>query len=128
MNHPEHSLQRDVVKLLNRVLPHDAFFTAISPLPGSSPRAGAQAKLLGLASGVPDLMIVHHGFTLWIELKAKGGSLSESQKTMHILLNAAHKYPNEAYSKSGTVVVCKSLDEVRQALSTHRMSIEKVAA
>jgi len=125
--HPEHDLQRNVVKLLRRVLPHDAMFTAVNPLPGRGKLANFQGKQLGVASGVPDLMIVHHGFTLWIELKAPGGSLSESQKTMHLLLREAHRYPNQAYTFSGTVVTCKTLDEVHAALRTYRMTIKEAA-
>jgi len=125
--HPEADLQRNVVKLLHRVLPHDAMFTAINPLPPKGAAQGAQLKKLGLASGVPDILIVHHGFTLWIELKAPGGSLSESQKTMHLLLREAHRYPNQAYTFSGTVVICKTLDEVHAALRTYRMTIKEAA-
>jgi hypothetical protein len=117
--HPEQDLQRAVVRLLHAVLPADAMWTAIAPLPGSSPRAGAQSKALGLAAGVPDLIIVHHGFTLWIELKAPGGSLSDPQKAMHRQIVAA--YSSDVYTRFGTVVVCKSIDEVLAALRTHRM-------
>lgn len=124
---PEHDLQKSVVDLLNRVLPADAFFTAINPLPGSSPRAGANAKRLGVAAGVPDILIVHNGLSLWLELKAKHRSATDVQREVHRKLLEAHRYPNEAYTRSGTVVVCKSIDEVRMALQSHRMTLEKAA-
>lgn len=128
MKHPERDLQRAVVILLNRVLPPDAVSTAINPLPLKGARAGAQMKRLGLTAGVPDLMIVHHGFTLWIELKAPGKYATPDQAEVHARLRAAHKYPNQSYSASGTVVVCKTVDEVLLALHSHRMTRAKVAA
>ena len=127
MNHPERTLQRAVAQLLERVLPEGAAWTAINPLPPKGAVYGMQAKRLGLAAGIPDILIVHGGVSLWIELKAPGGSLSDTQKEMHRRLVEAHRYPNEAYTRSGTVVVCKSLDEVRMALASHRMTMEKAA-
>lgn len=125
---PEHDLQRAVVKLLDRSLPRDAVYTALNPLPPKGPIHGARLKRLGLTAGIPDLVVIHHGFTLWIELKAPGGSLSEPQKAMHARLRAAHKYPNEAYSVSGNVVLCKTIDEVILALKSHRMLVVTVEA
>jgi hypothetical protein len=123
---PEHSLQRSVVELLHRVLPADAVFTAINPLPPKGAGFGARAKALGLAAGVPDILIAHRGFSLWLELKAPGGSLSDSQKLMHRALNQAYRC--DPITKVGSVVVCKSLDEVLSALKSHRMMRVSAAA
>lgn len=123
--HKEHALQRAVMRLLDRALPHDAMVTAINPLPGGSAKSGAQAKQLGLAAGIPDLLIVHHGHSLWIELKSEKGKLSEAQKTVHILLNVAHRY--DRVTKTGSVVVCRSVDEVLQELKIHKMTLREAA-
>jgi hypothetical protein len=117
--HPEQDLQRAVVRHLKAVLPPDAMWTAVNPAPAKGVVAGARMKALGLAAGIPDLLIVHHGFTLWIELKAPGGSLSDPQKAMHRQIVAA--YSSDVYTRFGTVVVCKTVDEVLGALRTHRM-------
>ena len=125
---PEHDLQRAVVDLLIKTAPPDAAWTAINPKPQKGAAQGAQMKRLGLAAGIPDIIIIRNGFTLWIELKAPGGTLSDAQKEMHRRLIQAHSVPVGPYTRSGTVVVCKSIDEVRMALASHRMTREKAAA
>ena len=127
MRHPEHDLQRLVVRDVVPILRPGVVFTAVNPLPGRGKLANYQGKQLGVTSGIHDLLFVHDGCSLWIELKAPGGTLSDVQKDLHRRLVEAHRYPNEAYTRSGTVVVCKSLDEVRMALASHRMTMEKAA-
>lgn len=89
---PEHDLQRAVVKLLRSGILHpDVFWTAINPLPGRTPQAGAQAKQLGVRAGVPDLLFVHEGFSLWVELKAaKRGRVTKEQRALHEKIEEAH--------------------------------------
>lgn len=117
---PEHDLQRAVVKLLRSGILHpDVFWTAINPLPGRTPQAGAQAKQLGVNAGVPDLLFVHKGFSLWVELKAeKRGRVSKEQAAMHERIKAAHESPKY---DTGTAVVCTSTGGLLEWLDAWNM-------
>lgn len=68
--------------------------------------AGAKLKAMGALPGVPDLYIAWPGHTLWIELKAPKGSVSEAQRTFaHRAINIGHD-----------VHICRSVDEVLNVL------------
>lgn len=41
---------------------------------------GVQLKAMGVMSGVSDLCLIRDGRTLWLELKAEGGMISDEQK------------------------------------------------
>jgi hypothetical protein len=121
--HPEHDLQRRIVKMLNTgILRPGVFWTAINPLPGRSALAGAQAKQLGVVAGVPDLVFVYGGFSLWVELKAdKRGRLSKVQKATQARLLAAQLM-------SGHVLTITSTNDLLVALANARMTRTKAMA
>ena len=81
--------------------------------------AGAHLKAMGALAGVPDLYLAWEGHTLWIELKAAKGTLSESQKTfLDRVVTIGHEWH-----------VCRSVDEVLMVLNIERVPMRaKVAA
>jgi len=104
--HDEDDLQMAVVEFLRWSLPHDAVWYAV-PNGGKRHKREAQRMVsLGVRAGVPDLAIVHRGQPLFIELKAKGGTLSASQQQMIWRLQDA----------GAVVLLCRSLPEVEQGL------------
>ena len=118
MKRPEHDLQRSIVKMLPRILHQDVFFCAINPLPGRTPQAGAQAKQLGVVSGVPDLVFVYRGYSLWIELKAdKRGRVSKAQSAVHAQIIRAHRHAGGAGPSTGCELVVNSTDLLMEILS-----------
>lgn len=101
---PEYALQRTVAQFLPLALPFDAFFTAIDIGTAGSPRAGAARKARGVKAGLPDVLIVWRGVTLWIEIKV-AASLSPAQKTIR-----------EELRRNGHFwELARSLDDVRFA-------------
>lgn len=105
MAKPEQVLHRAVADYLAVSLTDETFFTTF-PAGGGGRIRGAILKSLGLASGVPDLLLIHAGRACWIELKAKGGRLSEAQGECHVRLMAAES----------PVVIARSIDDVEKAL------------
>ncbi len=120
MKRPEAVLQRQVAGYLSWALPPDCWFTSIAH--GS--RGGGDAawlrgaiwKGMGARSGVPDLLLVAQGRALFVELKAPKGRLSEAQMGCHAEIMAA----------GGQVAVCRSLDDLREALSTWGIPIREM--
>jgi hypothetical protein len=73
---------------------------------------GALAKAMGLRPGMTDLQIIGPGGSVWlIELKTETGTISDEQKSVHAWC-AANGVP---------YAVCRSLDDVRAALTTWRI-------
>lgn len=106
--HPtEEQIQAAVAQFLDRALPTDAVW--FHPPNGGHRHAAVAAKLkwAGVKPGVPDVVVVWKGRAIFIELKAKGGSLSDAQKQMQSDLTLA-----------GAVVlsVARSVDEVADFL------------
>jgi hypothetical protein len=83
----EWSLQRTVAVFLSKALPPEAYFTSIDMGRSRSANEGQLRKLRGVKSGVPDVLIVYNGITLWCELKVEA-SLSEPQKLTRDALRA----------------------------------------
>jgi hypothetical protein len=113
---PEASVQIQVARYLAKALPEGFFFTCF-PAGGGGRIRGARLKQMGLKAGLPDLVVFtpHYDASddrcgspiLWLELKAKAGSLSQVQKEVHKqLLKLGHQ-----------VVTVKTLDEVQDALA-----------
>ena len=75
-----------------------------------SARDGAYWKAMGVLAGVPDLVFVlANGVTLWMEVKAPGGRLTDGQKAFH-----------EALRGNGhLVVVVYSTQEALAVLNIH---------
>ena len=57
---------------------------------------------LGVKAGIPDLLIVHRGRLIAVELKVPNGRLSPAQRDMHQRLALA----------GAVVTTCTSLDEL----------------
>ena len=73
-------------------------------------RTGGRLKKLGVMPGVPDLVLFYaakesHG--LFIEMKAKKGSVSTIQKQYHTLLRQQGYRVEVAYGAEQAVLVCK---------------------
>jgi hypothetical protein len=112
---PEAAFQIQVARYLAKALPEGYWFSAF-PAGGGGRIRGARLKAMGLKAGVPDMVVFrsnpYHedgdlGDTLWLELKAKSGSLSQVQKDLHKHLKAlGHR-----------VEVVKTLEQVQDALA-----------
>ena len=106
----ENQIQRSIAKYLDMVLPSvlpsDSFWTAINPIPSKSIIAAANSKAMGMKAGVPDILILHEGKTIWIEVKKEGGYLSKVQKSLHMDIDAA----------KGSVYTARSIDDVIEIL------------
>ena len=106
----ESQLHRAVAAYLALALPADCWWTTF-PAGGGGRIRGAQLKAMGLAPGVPDILIIRGdgllSYVFWIELKRpRGGSLSVAQKLCHAVLQQFGCY----------VATCRSVDEVRETL------------
>jgi len=111
-------LQRAVARFLDMALPDGAVWSAIGHGGGGKVR-GAILKAMGLKAGIPDVLIIHRGRPIFIELKAQNGRLSLAQQAMHNKLTIA----------GALVAVCRSVDEVQQILECVGIDLRaKVAA
>lgn len=114
--HPtEEQIQAVVAQFLDRALPDDAVW--FHPPNGGArhPAVAAKLKWQGVKPGVPDICITWRGRSIYVELKAKGGSLSPEQKAMH-----------ERLTLAGAVVlpIARSVDEVAAFLETLGMPLK----
>lgn len=85
----EASLQVQVMNVLDRTLPKDAF---AFHCPNGGSRNIIEAtnlKRQGLKAGVPDIIIIWAGRVFGLELKSKSGKVLDSQRTVFPLLRAA---------------------------------------
>ena len=109
---PEDALQQQVCCYLEHALPRASYWCAIpngAVLAGDKASRGRQMNRLkrtGLKPGAPDLIIIHDGRIIAIELKAGAGRLSEAQSTACDLIVAA----------GGAYTVARSIDEVEAFL------------
>lgn len=102
----EERFHRSVVSFLRAALPYDAFFYHC-PMGGQRHSKAAQRLVpLGAKAGIPDLLVHHRGASLYLELKARDGYLSQVQRQTHERLASA----------GCTVVVCRSPEAVEDAL------------
>jgi hypothetical protein len=102
----ENQIQRAIAKYLDTVLPVDAFWTAINPMPGKSIVAAANSKAMGMKAGVPDILIVFRSDSIWIEVKKEGGYLSKTQKLVH----------SDIQDAGGRVYTCRSIEDMEEIL------------
>lgn len=106
----ENQIQRSIAKYLDMVLPSalpsNSFWTAINPIPGKSIIAASNSKQMGMKAGVPDILILHKGETIWIEVKKEGGYLSKVQKSVHMNIDTA----------GGAVYTARSIDDIIEIL------------
>jgi len=98
----EDHLQASVCRFLSAVLPEDAWYCAIPNGFNKTKAAAGIAKATGLKAGAPDLLVVHGGRPIFIELKTAKGRLSPAQKETAIDIDLA----------GGLWSVCRSIDDV----------------
>jgi hypothetical protein len=103
----EASLHRQVTDYLSLCLGGSAWFTTF-PAGGGGYMRGKILKSRGLKAGVPDVLIIDGGRSLWVELKTRHGRLSPDQKATHAVLHRA----------GAIVSVCRTLEEVNAALTS----------
>lgn len=73
-------------------------------------RSQRDVKDLGVLAGWPDLQIIYpRGQTIYFELKAVGGRLSDAQKSCHFRLRQCQQI----------VYICHDLDEFRRCVEMH---------
>jgi len=75
----EWTLQRSIAAYLSKALPPEAYWTAIDVGSAGNAHAGQLRKARGQKAGLPDLLIVYLGATLWCEIKS-GTQLSLAQQ------------------------------------------------
>ena len=87
---PEQILQRQVADFLTHALPFpDAWFTTI-PAGGGGKVRGAKLKAMGYRAGTPDMLVIHLGQAIWLELKSPNNWLTKPQKQCRNDLVAAN--------------------------------------
>ena len=86
---PEAQLQRALVEHLRCSGRGDTWWTHIPNGGRRSPIEAAIFKSLGVRAGAPDLLVIHAGQPLFLELKAAGRKLSPVQIECHDALRRA---------------------------------------
>lgn len=104
----ERQIQRAIIGYLRRVLPGAIVHHSANGIPLRGNRiAMSNAKLDGMIPGFPDVLTLWRGRAYCIEVKAKAGSLSKSQKQMAAQMEA----------QGIPFAVCRSIDETRETLA-----------
>lgn len=65
---------------LNRVLPPEVRWFHVPNGEHRSLTTAQRLKRMGVSPGVPDIIILHAGRTMWLELKSNKGKLSPTQE------------------------------------------------
>lgn len=100
----EAALQIRIAGWLRRYVPpppDGPYWCAINPVPSKSRTVAIKSKNMGMKAGIADLLLVVQGRSIFCELKADKGSLSNVQK----------QFAREALLAGAVHVVVKSLDE-----------------
>lgn len=106
----EDNLQKLVVQILTpyRERGKIEFGAVPNGMRARSRRTAGKMKGMGMRAGVPDLFVMWEGGFGWIELKVKGGKISDDQKAFRVTCGAFGI--NHAY--------CYGVDEVLNTLRT----------
>lgn len=102
---PEQALQRQVAQFLAVALDGNSWFSSM-PLGGGGRLRGAILRGVGVKRGLPDVLVVNDGRTIWLELKSDKGRVSPEQRECHAALASARS----------SVSVVRSLDDAIEAL------------
>lgn len=108
----EHEHQKNLItwaKLSQAKYPQLKLLYAIPNAAKRSPKLAAMMKAEGMQSGVPDLCLpVSNGayLSLYIEMKTKGGKVTDNQKYWHKILKSA----------GNKVVICWSFEEAKKEI------------
>jgi len=73
-------------------------------------------KRMGVSPGVPDIIILHAGRTIWIELKSRKGKLSETQEGWREWL----------CDNGFAFYCCNTIDQVQASLKAHGIPLRGV--
>jgi hypothetical protein len=104
---PEEQLQRTIVLFLSTALPPDSYMFATTGQRGTRKRFEMGIlKAMGARPGVPDLIVLHRGRFMGLEVKAEKGRLSDNQA------DAADAIVNAG----GFYSVVRSVEEVERCL------------
>lgn len=113
---PEYHFHCEVANTLNKIL--NPNLTCWSSVENSNHTGGISGmikqrkdKCKGVKSGVPDLFILYNGTSLWIELKAKKGTISDSQDLFHQNIKIA----------KNNIEVIRSIDELLNILLLYKI-------
>ena len=79
---PEFILQSAIFACIKELLNPDVLITCF-PSGGGGRVRGAKLKKMGLASGYPDLQLLHKGKYYGLEVKTESGRLSPAQSELH---------------------------------------------
>lgn len=101
----EVQIHKAVAEYLSLALQPPTFWTTF-PAGGGGMIRGRQLKGMGLKAGIPDIMVVHDGRVLWIELKAPNKYPDPNQRAVHAILKTS----------GCEVCVLRSVVEVEMAL------------
>jgi hypothetical protein len=120
----EWTLQRSCAAFLSKALPPDAYWTSIDIGKSTSAAQGQLRKMRGIKAGIPDVLIVWRGITVWCELKIDA-ALSPAQQTTRDQLqaNGHHWYlcrsPEdiEAACRSSLVTLRATLGDIRARIA-----------
>lgn len=104
--HDEDDLQELVVKFLNLALPRDVIF--FHPANGGFrlKKEAARLKRMGQLVGVADLVFVHQGRTLFLEMKTADGVMAQPQR----------EFQRRCKELGIPYAVARSLDDVERVL------------
>jgi hypothetical protein len=89
MRRPEQVFQASLVRHLHMLLTPATYFFAV---PNGGYRRRMEAGILigqGVKPGVPDLIFIHDGRALGLELKSDKGRISDKQEFAHAAMRAA---------------------------------------
>lgn len=111
----EFKLHCAVAEYLDLILGRGVWWTTF-PAGGGGKARGGRLKSMGLKAGVPDILIIHDGRPLWIELKTPKGRISDVQILTH----------GDIVNAGGEVVVCRSVEQVEDALRDWSVPLRKV--
>lgn len=115
--HQEADLQTQVCAYLQMAMDGNSWFSAI-PLGGGGGIRGALLKRTGTKAGIPDIVCINDGRAIWLELKRKGGTVSDVQLFCHEQLRRARS----------PVYVCRNIDDVVAALKTAGFPLKATVA
>lgn len=103
----ESKLQQGCVKWFRLQYPQYLIFA----IPNGGFRSKIEASIMqgeGVLAGVPDLQIIMHDYSFFVEMKAEKGKLTDNQKLIHGLLSIL----------GFKVHVCRSLDEFMEIVNS----------
>lgn len=75
-----------------------------------TPAQTARAKAMGMTPGDPDLLVIYRVHLFWIEMKAKGGRVSDAQENVHAELSARKQTVLTAWSFDEAVAIAEEIE------------------